>query len=98
MLGALSRSGALCAEAGQGTAVLARHPHPRLWPPTSASLWTQSISVDEAEHLPHNQLASVATLRGCSGSSRNAVRHPSRTGVQLRRNPQLPLASPASLL
>jgi hypothetical protein len=26
-------------------------PHPRLWPPTSASLRMQSISVDEAEHF-----------------------------------------------
>src|ERR1051325_5619241 len=32
--------------------------------------------------------ASVATLRWCSGSSRNAVRLPSGKSVQLYRNPQ----------
>ena len=36
----------------------------------------------------HNREASVATLRWCSGSSRNAVRLPSGTSVQLHRNPQ----------
>src|SRR5271165_1423961 len=35
----------------------------------------------------HNREASVATHRWCSGSSRNAVRLPFGTGVQLRRNP-----------
>src|SRR5579862_945582 len=39
--------------------------------------------------LPHNRVASVATLRWCSRSSRNAVRLPSGTSVQLRRNPHM---------
>ena len=37
--------------------------------------------------FPHNRVASVATLRWCSGSSRNAVRLPFGISVQLRRNP-----------
>jgi hypothetical protein len=37
--------------------------------------------------LPNNRVASVATLRWCSGSSRNGVRLPFGTSVQLRRNP-----------
>src|SRR5215831_17791737 len=45
------------------------------------------VSLDEAEHFLHNRDASVATLRWCSDSSRNAVRIPSGTCVQLRRNP-----------
>jgi hypothetical protein len=44
--------------------------------------------LDEAEHFLHNRDASVATLRWCSGSSRDAVRIPSGMSVQLRRNPQ----------
>ena len=36
----------------------------------------------------HNREVSVATLRWCSGSSRNAVRLPLGTSVQLRRNSQ----------
>jgi hypothetical protein len=44
--------------------------------------------LDEAEHFLHNRDTSVATLRGCSGSSRNAVRLPSGISVRLRRNPQ----------
>ena len=44
--------------------------------------------------LPHNRLASVATLRWCSESSRNAVRHPSGTSLQLRRNPQGKISFP----
>jgi hypothetical protein len=45
-------------------------------------------SLDKAEHFLHNRDASVATLRWCSGSSRNAVRLPFGMSVQLRRNPQ----------
>jgi hypothetical protein len=49
----------------------------------------------------HNREASVATLRWCSGSSRNAVRLPFGTGVQLRRNPhfvqQLHFALPGNM-
>jgi len=36
---------------GKGLPPLAPHPHPRVWPPTSASLRMQPISVDEAEHF-----------------------------------------------
>ena len=52
------------------------------------SLRFGQVSLDEAEHFLHNRDASVATLRWCSGSSRNAVRLPSGTSVQLHRNPQ----------
>ena len=45
------------------------------------------ISLDEAEHFLHNRNASVATLRWCSGSSRNAVRNHPGFSVRLRRNP-----------
>ena len=44
------------------------------------------VSLDEAEHFLHNRGASVATLRWCSGSSRNAVRLPPGISVRLRRN------------
>ena len=37
-------------------------------------------------------------LRWCSGSSRNAVRHPSGASVQLRRNPQPGSVDGVSLL
>src|SRR5579862_4242472 len=40
--------------------------------------------------LPHNRVASVATLRWCSGSSRNAVRLTFGLSVQLHRNPHSP--------
>ena len=46
------------------------------------------VSLDEAEHFLHNRDASVATLRWCSGSSRNAVRNHPGFSVRLRRNPQ----------
>jgi hypothetical protein len=37
------------------------------------------VSLDEAEHFLQNRSASVAALRGCSGSSRNAFGFPSET-------------------
>jgi hypothetical protein len=46
------------------------------------------VSLDEAEHFSDNQKASVATLRWCSASARNAVRLPFGISVRLRRNPQ----------
>jgi len=58
-------------------------PNPRRTDP-SAPLRT--LSVDEAEHFRHNHLASVASLRRCSPSLRNAVRLPSGIGVHLHRN------------
>ena len=42
------------------------------------SLRSGQVSLDEAEHFLHNRDASVATLRWCSGSSRDAVRLPLR--------------------
>ena len=51
------------------------------------SLRSGQVFLDEAEHFLHNRYASVATLRGRSGSSRNAVRLPFGIGVRLRRNP-----------
>src|ERR1035437_8135839 len=88
-----SAPGALCAEAGQRAA--APFPAPLssacgIFPP----LCSGQISLDEAEHLLHNRVASVATLRWCSGSSRNSVRIPSEICVQPRRNPQAKPALP----
>src|SRR6202011_403398 len=42
-----------------------------------------------AEHFLHNRVASVATLRWCSGSSRNGARNHPRFSVRLRRNPHI---------
>src|SRR5579864_3668431 len=72
-----SRSESLCAEVGTGRAVLSPCPFPRSGslPP----LRFGQFFLDEAEHFLENRMASVAMLRGCSGSSRNVVR--------LRRNP-----------
>jgi hypothetical protein len=71
---------------GQGLPPLSPHPflRERILPP----LRSGQVSLDEAEHFLHNRDASVATLRWCSGSSRNAVRLPFGMSVQLHRNPQ----------
>jgi hypothetical protein len=53
------------------------------------SLRFGQVSLDEAEHFLHNRDASVATLRWCSGSSRNAVRIHPGFSVRLHRNPHL---------
>ena len=47
------------------------------------------VSLDEAERFLHDRIASVATLRWCSGSSRNAVRVSSNKGSP---SPESPLA------
>ena len=60
---------------GKGLPPLAPHPHPRVWPPTSASL--RKVYLDEVEQFTENQKASVASLRRCSPSARNGVRLPS---------------------
>jgi hypothetical protein len=65
--------------------VLARTPF--LGASSVPSLRFGSIFFDEAEHFLENREASVAMVRGCSGSSRNAVRLPFGIGVRLRRNP-----------
>ena len=52
------------------------------------SLRYGQVFLDEAEHLLHNRDASVATLRNCSPSARNAVRVPFGISIRLRRNPQ----------
>jgi hypothetical protein len=81
-----SRSGALCAERGQHVPFF---PHALFHAPVLfLRCASDSFSVDEAEHLLQNRMASVAKLRGCSGSSRNAVRIPFGAGVRLRRNSQ----------
>jgi len=69
-----SRSGSLCAKVGTGRAVLSPRPVPRSGslPP----LRFGQFFLDEAEHFLQNRMASVATLPGSSGSSRNAVRLP----------------------
>ena len=60
---------------GKGLPPLAPHPHPRVWPPASASL--RMVRLDEVEQFAENQTASVASLRWCSPSARNGVRLPS---------------------
>src|ERR1700731_1424520 len=68
-----SRSGPLCAEAGTGAAA----PFPARLSPLADLLLRcapDRFFLDEAEHFLDNRDASVATLRRCSGSSRNAVR------------------------
>ena len=77
-----------CSMAG---ALVALRGHPVLWrgkglPPLSPHpfaargihppLRSGQVSLDEGEHFLHNRDASVATLRWCSVSSRNAVRIP----------------------
>src|SRR5260370_17873603 len=82
-----SRSGSLCAEVGTGRAVLSPRPFPRSGslPP----LRFGQFFLDEAEHFLHNRTASVAALRGCSGSSRNVARLPFGNSFRLRRNRHL---------
>jgi hypothetical protein len=46
-------------------------------PPPLRSGRLAVVSLDESEHLPDNQKASVASLRRCSPSARNAVQLPS---------------------
>ena len=55
------------------------------------SLRFGQVPLDDVEHFLQNRPASVATLRWCSGSSRNAVRIDPGFSVRLRRNPQLEL-------
>jgi hypothetical protein len=64
---------------GKGLPPLAPHPHPRVQPPTSASLRTlrTKILLTKLNTLPNNRNASVASLRRCSPSDRNGVRLPS---------------------
>src|SRR5215469_13313339 len=86
MSGALiSAPGSLCAEVGQGLP-----PFPTPLCPLAASglrFAPDGFLLTKPNTLPHNRVASVATLRWCSGSSRNAVRLPFGISVQLRRNP-----------
>jgi hypothetical protein len=53
------------------------------------SLCVGQVSRDEAEHFLYNRDATVATLRRCSGSSRNGVRIHPGFSVRLRRNSHL---------
>jgi hypothetical protein len=82
-----SRSGSLCAEAGQRAAA----PFPAPLSPLAALILRcapDRFLLTKPNTFPHNRGASVATLRWCSGSSRNAVRLPFGMNVQLHRNPQ----------
>ncbi len=84
---ALSRSGPMCAEAGTRAAA----PFPAPLSPLAALFLRcapDKFLLTKPNTFPHNREASVATLRWCSGSSRNAVRLPFGTSVQLHRNPQ----------
>src|SRR5215469_12116491 len=85
---AVRAPGPLCAEAG--TRAAAPFPAP-LSPPAAPFLRyaPDRFLLTKPNTLPHNRVASVATLRWCSGSSRNAVRLPFGMSVQLRRNTQL---------
>jgi hypothetical protein len=90
-----SRAPGFC-ELRRGTACrLSPRPFARYRRSSFAALRT--FFLDEAEHFLHNRDASVATLRWCSGSSRNAVRFPFEISVRLRRNPHLQRVSFASL-
>jgi len=75
---------------GKGLPPLAPHPHPRVWPPTSASL--RIVYLDEVEQFTENQKASVASLRRCSPSARNGVRLPSGMLFSLAGIPTLTYA------
>src|SRR5580700_8522790 len=89
-----SRSGFLFAEAGTGLP-----PFPAPLSPLAASLLRfapDRFLLTKPNTLPHNRVASVATLRWCSGSSRNAVRLPFGMSVQLRRNPHAATRAPSA--
>src|SRR5258708_2854463 len=84
-----ARSGRFSVEAGTRTAA----PFPAPLSPLAALCLRcapDKFLLTKPNTFQHNREASVATLRWCSGSFRNAVRLPFGTGVQLRRNPQLP--------
>ena len=85
-----SLNGLSIAEAGPGTAALAPHPHPRVWPPTSASL--RIVYVDEVEQFAENEpltkIKRPASLRWCSPSYQECCSASFRNAVQLGRNPQ----------
>src|SRR5215472_3995677 len=59
-------------------------PNPR----RSSSPSLRIVSLDDSEHLLHNQHASVASLRLLFTFERNAVRLPSGISVRLHRNTQ----------
>src|SRR5579862_8531148 len=82
-----SRSGSLCAEAGQRAAA----PFPAPLSPLATLILRcapDRFLLTKPNTFPHNRVASVATLRWCSVSSQNSVRLPFGTSVQLRLNPQ----------
>ena len=82
-----ARSGRFSVEAGTRAAA----PFPAPISPLAASFLRcapDRFHLTKPNTFQHNREASVATLRWCSGS-RNAVRLPFGTGVQLRRNPHL---------
>jgi hypothetical protein len=88
MSGALFALQGHCAEAGQSLS-----PFPAPLCPLAASFLRcapDRFPLMKANTFLHNRVASVATLRWCSGSSRNAVRIPSGMSVHLRRNPHDP--------
>jgi hypothetical protein len=83
----LTLAGLLCADAGTRAAAPFPAPLSSL-AAVSLRCATDRFFLDEAEHFLQNRNASVATLRWCSGSSRNAVRLSFGISVRLRRNPQ----------
>jgi hypothetical protein len=82
-----ARSGRFSVEAGTRPAA----PFPAPLSPLAASFLRcvpHRFHSTKPNTFQHNREASVATLRWCSGSSRNAVRLAFGTGVQLHWNPQ----------
>ena len=74
-----------------GRPLPAGRPTRRIWEPMTQpilqNLTNTTFLLTKPNTLPHNQGASVATLRWCSGLFQNAVQLPSGTSVQLRRIP-----------
>jgi hypothetical protein len=84
----LQRFGSLRTEAGQRVAA----PFPAFLSPLVALFLRcapDRFLLTKPNTFPHHPDASVATLRWCLGSSRNAVRLPFGKTVQLHRNPQI---------
>jgi hypothetical protein len=81
-----SRSGLLCAEAGTRAAA----PFPAPLSPLAASFLrcaSDRFHLTKPNTFLHNRVAGVATVRWCSGSTRNAVRIHPGFSIRLHRNP-----------
>ena len=74
---------------GKGLRPFPRTPFPAggALPPLRSGLSFSHFQLDEAEHFPHNQKASVATLRWVFGFIPECCSASFRNRVRLRRNP-----------